>query len=156
MAMLVCKEKSITTNIVLNCSAELLWWKWTTHEGVKSFFGVENKIKLKIGGPFEIYFSMDEPEGLRGSEGCKILSYLPNKMLSFTWNAPPIFPQIRNHEYKTWVVVNFFPVDKNRTEVELNHIGWLEGKGWDEVFNYFNTAWTIVMEWLKTSCKNEN
>jgi uncharacterized protein YndB with AHSA1/START domain len=67
------------------------WSKWTTHEGLKTFFGRDNKIELEIGGNFEIYFLMDNPVGLRGSETCKILSFLPREMLSFSWNAPPHF-----------------------------------------------------------------
>jgi uncharacterized protein YndB with AHSA1/START domain len=28
------------------------WSKWTTHEGLKTFFGSDNKIELEIGGNF--------------------------------------------------------------------------------------------------------
>ena len=96
---------------------------------------------------------MDKPEGLRGSEGCKIISYLPKKMLSFTWNAPPQYPEIRNHEHKTWVVVTFDSVEENKTKVGLHHMGWLNGEQWDEVYNYFNSAWTTVLDWLEKSCE---
>lgn len=75
------------------CTIETAWRKWTTHEGLLSFFGRDNRIELTPGGPFEIYFLMDNSPGLRGSEGCKVLSYLPQEMFSFTWNAPPQFPE---------------------------------------------------------------
>jgi len=62
------------------------------------------------------------------------MSYLPNQMLSFTWNAPPEFAEVRNHQHKAWVVVNFNVINEEQTEVELNHLGWLDGEEWDKVY----------------------
>jgi uncharacterized protein YndB with AHSA1/START domain len=146
-------DRIIMKSKVLPCNLSSLWWKWTTHEGLLTFFGPDNKIVLMPGGDFEIYFLMDNPLGLRGGEGCKILSFLPEQMLSFTWNAPPEFPEIRNHDHKTWVVVNFRSLDESASEIVLHHLGWLEGKEWDQVFNYFETAWELVLQWLEKSCQ---
>ncbi|MGX1929550.1 SRPBCC family protein [Flagellimonas sp. 2504JD4-2] len=146
-------KKTIVKTITVPTNIEDVWWKWTTHEGLLTFFGPDNKVELRLGGPFEIYFLLDNQKGLRGSEGCKIISYLPSKMLSFTWNAPPQYPEIRNHEHKTWVVVSFESIEKTKTRVTLYHIGWLEGKKWDEVNDYFDSAWETVLDWLKKSCE---
>lgn len=147
------KNKVIFKTKIVNCSIDTVWWKWTTHEGLLTFFGPDNKIKLKLGGAFEIYFLLDNAKGLQGVEGCKIISYLPKKMLSFTWNAPPEHPEIRNHNHKTWVVLNFNSISGKQTEVELNHLGWLDGEKWDEVYNYFDSAWDTVLKWLEESCE---
>ena len=77
-------DKTINKSIVVNANIDVVWSKWTTREGLLTFFGSDNKIELKPGGSFEIYFMMDNPHGLRGSEGCKVLSYLPKRMLSFS------------------------------------------------------------------------
>ncbi len=82
-------DKIITKTRLIETPINTIWWQWTTHEGLLTFFGQDNKVELCLGGAYEIYFLLDNPEGLRGGEGNKILSYLPNKMLSFTWNAPP-------------------------------------------------------------------
>ncbi|MEX0314511.1 MAG: SRPBCC domain-containing protein [Allomuricauda sp.] len=146
-------EKSITKTKTVQSGIENVWWKWTTHEGLLTFFGPDNKVDLRLGGPFEIYFLLDNPEGLRGSEGCKIISYLPHKMLSFTWNAPPQYPEIRNHEHKTWVVVTFETIETDKTQVTLHHIGWLDGEQWNQIYDYFNSAWETVLDWLEKSCE---
>jgi len=146
------ENKTIEKKIVVDCSINDMWWKWTTHEGLLTFFGPDNKIDFRIGGEFEIYFLLDNPIGLKGGEGCKILSYQPKKMLSFTWNAPPQYPKIRNHEYKTWVIVYFDEVSTDKTEMKLSHIGWPEGDDWNKVYEYFESAWDIVLDWLKESC----
>lgn len=145
-------DRIIEISRIVNCSNDKIWWKWTTHEGLKTFFGPDNLVDLKIGGRYEIYFLPDNPPGLKGGEGNNILSYIPNEMLSFTWNAPPEHPEIRNHEHKTWVVVEFIAIDDQKTEVSLKHLGWLDGEKWDDVFNYFVKAWDTVLSWLEESC----
>ncbi len=138
--------RQIQKTKVINSSLDSAWWKWTTHEGLLTFFGEDNKIELTPGGAFEIYFLMDNPYGLKGSEGCKVLSFLPKQMLSFSWNAPPQFKEIRESAYHTWVVVNFKTISGNRTEVTLTHLGWPEDKSWDTVYDYFNKAWDQVLK----------
>jgi len=145
-------DKIIEKSATVSCSLDQAWWKWTTHEGLRTFFGENNKIGLWAGGPFEIYFSMDAPEGLRGSEGCKVLAVLPQRMFSFSWNAPPSFPGIRDSGEHTWVVVEFASVSPGRTKINLTHLGWREGEDWDGVYQYFDKAWDTVLRWMEESC----
>ncbi len=109
---------------------------------------IDNNIELKIGGKFEILFLLDNKPGLKGSEGCKILSFLPEKMFSFSWNAPPHIPEIRDLTYKTWVVVEFIEINKHSTNIKISHLGWLQGEKWDETYRYFENAWPKVLEAL--------
>jgi uncharacterized protein YndB with AHSA1/START domain len=151
------KSQPVTENIIrktitIDCNIDTVWWKWTNHDGLKTFLGGDNKIELKPGGAYEIYFLPDNPPGQKGGEGNIVLSYLPKTMISFTWNAPPQFPEIRNHEHKTWVVVELQEVNDNSTRVNLSHLGWLEGEQWDAVYDYFDRAWSVVLEWLSESC----
>lgn len=123
---------------------------WTTGDGFKSFLGVDGNVDLRIGGPMELYFGSDQPAGERGSEGCQILSYLPDRMLSYSWNAPPKFAAER--QKRTWVVVQFHAAENGRTRVELSHLGFGpsgEGK-WDEVRAYFDRAWGNVLKALES------
>ena len=137
-------DEIITKTTTVNAPVSSAWNAWTTHEGLKSFFGVQNEVELCIGGKYEIYFLMNNPVGLRGSEGCKILSYLPLKMLSFSWNAPPQYREIRESQYKTWVVLTFEEIQPDKTKVVLNHLGWPDQKNWYEVYEYFDKAWDRV------------
>ena len=146
-------DRQILKSKLINCSIDTIWWKWTTHDGLLTFFGADNKIELSPGGAFEIYFNTEAPEGLKGSEGCRVLSFLPKQMFSFSWNAPPSIMEARESNYHTWVVVNFRSLSDVQTEVILTHLGWPEGKLWEQVYDYFNAAWETVMEWLGKSCK---
>jgi predicted enzyme related to lactoylglutathione lyase len=87
---------------------------------------------------------MDAPIGKRGSEACKVLSYLPKKYLSFSWNAPPQFEEVRSSTYNTWVVIEFNVLSNQQTELILTHLGWPKDERWNPVFDYFDKAWDQV------------
>lgn len=146
-------SKQIVKKVTVDVGLEQVWGKWTSPAGLKTFFGVDNTIDLRPGGPYEIYFLMENPPGTRGGEGNQVLSFLPQEMLSFTWNAPPSIPEIRNHSHRTWVVVTFKEIVPLKTEVTLKHVGWLDGEKWDETIAYFENAWDIVLKALQGSCK---
>ncbi len=141
--------KKIVKSTLVSQPVNTVWKRWTTHEGLMSFLGRDNKIELKPNGAFEIYFMLDNPYGERGSEGCKVLSLLPERFLSFSWNAPPHFEEVRNSDYKTWVVVEFQSLSNEQTKVVLTHLGWPDDERWFPVFDYFEEAWDIVMKKLK-------
>lgn len=134
-----------------------VWQAWTTRDGLRSFFGEDNRVELRIGGPFEIYMSMQAPEGMRGSEGCAVLSYLPEEMLSFSWNSPPKFAHARGRH--TWVVLQLTAVGREATRLRLVHLGFDEQRAanpehvaeWNEVEQYFRRAWPMVLNELKST-----
>ncbi len=141
----------IELQAVILATREEAWKMYTTSAGWKKFLGVNSKIEAEVGGPFEIYFGADNPEGSRGSEGCKVLSLDPGAMLSYSWNAPPHLPNARAE--RTWVVVNFDELSGNRTRVRVKHMGFAEkaaehpehGEEWRKTRAYFAAAWPKVM-----------
>ncbi len=147
--------KQITKTKTINQPLDSVWWRWTTHEGLKTFFGTDNKIELVPNGAFEIYFLLDNPIGQRGSEDCKVLSLLPKRYFSFSWNAPPQFKDVRNSSYKTWVVVEFKAISSEQTEIVLSHLGWPQDETWNPVFDYFNNAWDFVLNSLAKNDKSK-
>ncbi len=123
-----------------------VWSAWTSNEGIASWWGpAATNVDLRIGGRFEILFTMDAPEGSRGSEGCRVLAYVPGESLSFTWNAPPHLPL---RETNTWVVLSFTPAASG-TSVRLVHTGFLTGPDWDDYMAYFDRAWSYVLDLLR-------
>ncbi len=120
-----------------------VWRLWTTDDGLRSFFSPNSHIELRVGGPFEILFSMDSPVGERGSEDCRILSWLPERMLSYEWNAPPsLGPMRQKHSH---VVILFEEAGPGKVRVDFNQYGWGEGEGWQKVYEYFDRAWSYVL-----------
>jgi len=144
-------KQIIEKEIIVEASLKEAWDRWTTEEGIRSFFAQDCEVDLQLGGKYEIYFLKDAEPGQRGSEGCKVLSFIPYEMFSFSWNAPPQFPDIRNGSTHTYVVLNFEKIETHKTKVRLRHLGWEEGETWSEVFAYFDSAWSKVLTWLSES-----
>lgn len=82
-------DKILYKEVIVSATTDQVWQAWTTSEGARTFFSENAEIELRSGGKYEILFVKDNPVGQQGSEGCRVLSYLPKKMLSFEWNAPP-------------------------------------------------------------------
>ena len=137
--------------VVVAASPAEVWARWTTPEGLTSWLVPQARVELRLGGPFELLFDLSQPEGKQGSEGCTVLAFLPERMLSFTWNAPPSLPT-RDAE-PTYVVVELMAVEGG-TSVTLTHGGWPaeaesdEGSGWAQTLAYFERAWGVVTDRL--------
>ncbi|HVZ94346.1 MAG TPA: SRPBCC domain-containing protein [Phycisphaerales bacterium] len=149
-------ERVIRAEVIVQAPVAEVWKAWTTSEGVKSFLERPCEIDCRVGGKYEIYFGGDEaPAGLRGSEGCTVLAYAPERMVSFTWNAPPKFASVRNGAERTMVVVEMRPITAMHTKVTLVHHGWPRKDAslanideWNGTFEYFKNAWPSVMKAL--------
>jgi uncharacterized protein YndB with AHSA1/START domain len=139
-------ERTIYKCVIVAANRADVWAAWTTKEGSQSFFARRANVELGIGGRYEMLFNLEAPPGSQGSERCTILSYLPQEMLSFTWNAPPKFPDLR-HEH-TWVVVQIHPRGDSHSTVALAHLGWRSGSEWQQVHDYFVEAWDLVLNRL--------
>lgn len=122
-----------------------VWRVFTTSRGAEEFFAQKANIDLVIGGPYEIQF--DPADERSGTKGLKILSYAPQEMISFQWNAPPQMPEVRNGG--TWVVVEMHPVDAYTSRVTITHLGWKDGPEWDRAYAHFERGWSELLSRLE-------
>jgi len=141
-------ESILHKEVTVSSSVDRVWWAWTTSEGLATWWAKNSWIELRIGGPYELYFLLDQRRGMQGSEGCRVLSFRPNEMLSFSWNFPPSIPEIRG-EYG-WIVLRFVRLGPSKTRVILDHLGWKKGRAWNAGRKYFDEAWTTVLQRFKT------
>ena len=138
----------IVVTKVINAPVADVWKAWTTAEGIESFFAPKAvKVEPVPGGAFELWFGVNNPEGSRGSEGCKVHSVKPMEQFVFEWNAPPTIPAIRG--LRTLVYLDFRPLPDDKTEVTLRNFGYGEGEEWAKTKAYFAQAWPAVMGGLE-------
>ncbi len=135
--------RSIEREAVVSAPRAAVWKAWSSTEGVKTFFAPNANIELTPGGPYEILFDMAQPAGLRGGETNKVVAFEPERMLLFSWNAPPKFGALRNEH--TYVLLRFDDAPGGGTRVRLTHFGWREAEEWNEIHDYFEKAWSYVM-----------
>jgi len=136
-------DREVIKEVTVKASLADVWRAWTTDAGAREFFSPATKIELRPGGPYEIYFNQGAPPGEQGGEGNRVLSFLPQRLLSFEWNAPPTFGPLR--DIRTRVVIFFEPVGADSVRVEFHHSGWGIGEDWQKVYDYFENAWSHVL-----------
>lgn len=131
-------EKILHLEILLQAPVHDVWKRWTSVEGIKSFFAPDANLNIQPNGDYEIFFFPENPPGMRGADGQKVMAVQEMKMLSFTWNFPPLLPDIR--EQRTLVVLRFRE-ENGGTHLTLNQMGFGEGEIWQKGYEYFEHAW---------------
>ena len=137
---------TIDKSVVVSAPRAEVWRAFTTSEGARTFFAPDANIRLELGGPYELFFDPEQPQGLRGGEGMRVLSFVPEEMLSFEWNAPPSLAAARAGP-RSFVVVELSERGAT-TLVRLRHLGIERMQQASEVESYFQRAWDMVMAWL--------
>ena len=141
------QEKSIDARVVVKAVPADVFKAWTTSEGIRTFFAPDANVQLRVDGPFEIYLNPLAPPGMKGADGMRILAFQQDRMLTFTWNAPPSMPEVRTQ--RTVVILRMKPVSDTETEVTIRHVGWGDGGEWDKAYDYFSKAWPGVLGSLR-------
>jgi len=141
-------DRVLRVDKVVRASRDAVWRAWATEAGVTAFGPPAAKIELRVGGRYEWYFFPDAPQGSRGAEGCRVLSFVPNQSLAFTWNAPPSIAGLREAGARTQVHLRIEEADRGRVRVRLTQFGFGEGDAWDQYYDYFASAWRRVLNAL--------
>lgn len=133
---------SLNKSVLVPTSRAEVWRAWTDQASLATWFGRAARVDLRVGGPYEILFLMENPPGLQGGEGNTIQSFTPEQSLTFTWNAPPNFGALRSERTQVCIELADAPTG---TTVSLIHDGWGEGPEWKAIHDYFDRAWDHVL-----------
>jgi len=145
-------SRVLTKETIADGTPAQVWAAWTNPKEMSKFFAAASSIiDLRVGGTYELHMVPEAPPGSRGCEGCTVLSYLPLRMISFTWTAPPSIPGLRDKGIKTHVVVTMDEAEAGKTRVRITQMGFGEGDDWDKCYAYFDKAWPKVLERLGQS-----
>ncbi|MBM4130089.1 SRPBCC domain-containing protein [bacterium] len=136
-------HRSFTKAIDIAAPVAQVYALWTEAAAWQGLMGPDSRanIDLEIGGRYEWLF-----DGKIGSNGCQVLSYIPGRMVSFTWNAPP---GQATRDRRTWVVVETEATTPTTTLLVLTHLGFGQGPDWDTTYAYFDQAWGRVLAMMK-------
>jgi len=137
------EERRVVKEVVVKAPPEAVWKAWSTSEGVATFFAPEARVEARPDGPFEVYMNPYAQPGMKGADQMRVLAVQENRMITFSWNAPPHLPEARAQ--RTFVTVRLQPEGASETRVRLTHVGWGEGGEWDKAHAYFDRAWGAVL-----------
>ena len=136
--------------VIVAASETDVWAAWTTVEGAKTFLAPGARIDARPGGPYEIWFFPEAPEGSRGCDGCTVISVDAPRRLVFTWSFPPSIPELRDKGTRARVTVELLPASvAGTTLVSLVHDEFPEGEAGAKGRAYFETAWDVVLARLQ-------
>jgi uncharacterized protein YndB with AHSA1/START domain len=136
------EERRIVKEVVVKAAPEAVFKAWSTSEGIATFFAPEARVEARPDGPFEVYMNPYAQPGMKGADDMRVLGVQENRMISFSWNAPPHLPAARAQ--RTFVTVRMQP-EGAETRVRLTHAGWGDGDEWDKAYAYFDRAWGNVL-----------
>jgi uncharacterized protein YndB with AHSA1/START domain len=140
-------ERAIDKDVLIDASVDRVWEAWTTRAGIVGFFSPDAEIDARVDGAFHIFMDPYAETGMKGADTMRYLALQPRTMLSFTWNAPPSLPRIR--EQRTVVILRFEERGA-QTRLTMHQVGWgsidgVDGQEWDATFDYFDRAWDKVL-----------
>jgi uncharacterized protein YndB with AHSA1/START domain len=142
-------------DVVVRAPLESVWHAWTTEEGLE-FVSRKSNVEVRIGGPYEWFLDNEaDTHGHRGSEGSRMLAFLPMEMLAFDWTFPRDVPSLRRSGAKTQVVVLFDDLGGGEVRVRLAQHGWGDGEDWDAGWVYFDSGWGYVLDQLKSRLEEQ-
>jgi len=137
------EERAIRKETIVRATPAQVWDAWTTSAGIQSFFAPEAVVDARPDGAFDLHFDPYAKPGLKGADNMRFLSLQKDRLVSFTWNAPPHLPEARTQ--RTVVIIRMEPVNDRETRVRLTHTGWGDGGEWDKAYEYFDNAWGRVL-----------
>jgi uncharacterized protein YndB with AHSA1/START domain len=139
-------ERLLRHEFTVNAPASAVWRAWSSTAGLQSFLAAKANVELAIGGAYEVFF--DPSDERFSTKGCKLMSYVPQEMISFQWTLPrDMFPELAGSP--TWVVVQLRPAGADRTEVSITQLGWGTGENWDRAYDHMPAGWQMVAKQLE-------
>ncbi len=136
-------DRVVACDALVDAPLDRVWHAWTSSDGWRAAMPWKATIECRIGGRFEVEFDDAKAPGERGSEGCRVLCFVPKQMIAFEWNAPPSFAALRFE--RTQVAVRFEAVGAAQTRVWIAHAGFGKDAEHQKVADYFVGAWPAVL-----------
>ena len=135
--------------LTLNGSLNKVWQAWTQTEKITTWFSPDAYIEPCLGGAYELFFDPSNHDH-QSTKGCKITIFDPMKSLGFTWKGPDHLASLMNKPSSLTSVRVDFTAKDERTQIEVEHSGWGEGKEWAEAKDWHKKAWDGVLANLKS------
>jgi uncharacterized protein YndB with AHSA1/START domain len=148
-------ENEIRKTIEIDAPAEVVFKALTNIDDLTQWFPNNGIFEPKVGGKMHFEFHADH----KGQNKCnntlngKILEYVPNKKLSYTFIPGDKYMPDGIRVPPTTVTWNIEEIGKNKTRVTLIHSGFT--KELDKMFKETTDGWNYFTGRLVTYCKNK-
>ena len=138
-------SRTLSQSVILEAPVEDVWAGFTTEDGiVKSWAVAHADVDFRIGGTIRTNYSEQGAIGDPGTITHHIISYEPERMLSFRTDAPAgALEEVKDFCTHGWWVVRLEPISPGRTRLTETGIGF-DGPLGDKAYAFFEkgNAWT--------------
>lgn len=147
-------NRVLKLTINIDAPVSTLWKLIVSSEGWRSWAVPVAWVDFGIGGSIETSYTATAVRGQAGNIKNSIVAYVPEQLLVLrNVQAPPNFEHAEDFG-KTVTAINLRAISKNRTQVELDGVGFLPTPAFDTLLKRFRfgDAWTL--EHLKRAAEH--
>ena len=147
-------SRVLKLSITIDAPVGKIWQLLTSSEGWQSWAVPVAWVEFGIGGMVETSYTATAVRGQPGNIKNAIVAYVPEQLLVLrNVQAPPNFEDAEDFG-KTVTAINLRAISKNRSQVELDGVGFLATPAFDTLLKKFKfgDAWTL--EHLKRAAEH--
>ncbi len=145
--------RTLSQDCVIDASCPDVWRALTSAEGIVRAWGVAAaKIDLRVGGTIRTVYAPGQDVDLPNAIMNTILSYEPERMLSFRATAPANAPRFVQLACTTcWSVLRLEPLGPGRTRVTVTGLGYGVGADWDRAYRFFEMGNAATLKHMQAA-----
>jgi uncharacterized protein YndB with AHSA1/START domain len=147
-------SRVLKLSISIDAPVDKIWQLLTSSEGWQSWAVPVAWVEFGIGGMVETSYTATAVHGQPGNIKNAIVAYVPEQLLVLrNVQAPPNFEHAEEFG-KTVTAINLRSIAKNRTQVELDGVGFLTTSAFDTLLEQFRFGDSWTLEHLKRAAEH--
>lgn len=147
-------NRVLKLSIIIDAPVSTLWKLLVSSEGWQSWAVPVAWVDFGIGGSIETSYTATAARGQAGNIKNLIVAYVPQQLLVLrNVQAPPNFEHAEAFG-KTVTAINLRSISKNRTQVELDGVGFLPTPAFDTLLKRFRFGDSWTLEHLKRAAEH--
>jgi uncharacterized protein YndB with AHSA1/START domain len=146
-------SRVLKLSITIDASVSKIWKLLISSDGWQSWAVPVAWVDFGIGGTIETSYTATAMRGQPGNIKNSIVAYVPEQLLVLrNIQAPPNFEHAGDFG-KTVTAINLRSISKNRSQVELDGVGFLATPAFDTLLNKFKFGDSWTLEHLKRAAE---
>jgi uncharacterized protein YndB with AHSA1/START domain len=147
-------SRVLKLSITIDAPARKIWQLLTSSEGWQSWAVPVAWVDFGIGGMIETSYTATAVRGQAGNIKNLIVAYVPDQLLVLrNVQAPPNFEHAEEFG-NTVTAINLRSISKNRSQVELDGVGFLATPAFDTLLKQFKFGDSWTLEHLKRAAEH--
>lgn len=147
-------SRVLKLSITIDAPVSTVWKLLSSSEGWQSWAVPVAWVEFAVGGMVETSYTATAVRGQPGNIKNSIVAYVPEQLLVLrNVQAPPNFENAEDFG-RTVTAINLRSISKNRTQIELDGVGFLATPAFDTLLKKFKYGDSWTLEHLKRAAEH--